>query len=625
MLRLSKKRKRFLGGILIAAAIGAVFCLSSFFNLFYGLQLQSGDLFFKAAKLSPRASPDEHIVIVAIDDKSLSQLGLFESWPRSYHSQLIDTLAEAQSRVIVFDVLFSEPSPYDEQLTQSITSAGNVVLPFVRTFTVSRSSVTGETITFGNDIRPLTAFEESALTVGHANMLPDEDGVVRRLPVIIPGNEYAEPSLSLAAVAKYLRRPEVIESESSNDLLPFAGRSISLDSTSSMPINYLDETSAGLNFPTVSYADVLNGNIVPDVFQDKIVVIGATATGMGDTFWTPMGQIMSGVEIHASAMHTILNGSFLRPSPWQINIISLLIIAVLTGLVVLRLRVAWAILSTASLCIAYFLTAFYSFDNGIVMDMLYPPVTIAGIFVGLNVYNATCARSEKSEITRTFGRYVSPSVVDRILLASEEDELKLGGEEHEVTVAFADVRGFTGISEKIPSTELVRALNVYLTTVIEAVLNYGGMINKFGGDSVMAVWNTPLECQGHALLAVKAAISVQSAIRKLQDSDKSLPKMEFGIGINTGMVLAGNMGSTDRLEYSVIGDAVNCAARITSATPSGKVWIGADTLLKVKQQVVVMPLKPLKVKGKREPIPAYEVSDIPNWHPDAADKAGNKS
>jgi len=625
IVRLSKKRKRFLGGMLIAAAIGAVFCFATHFSLFYGMQLQTGDLLFKASGLGAKASLDEHIVIVTIDDKSLSQLGLFNSWPRSYHAQVIDNLAEAQSRVIVFDILFSEPSSADEQFAQSIENAGNVILPFTRTFTASKSSVTGETVTLGNDIRPLPALQESALAIGHANMLPDEDGVVRKLPLIITDNGYAEPALSLAAVAKYLRLPKLIEYDAKNEVLSFAGRSIPLDSHNSMLINYLDETSAGLNFTTISFVDVLSGNTAPDIFQDKIVVIGATAAGMGDTFWIPVGQIMSGVEIHASAMHTILHSNFLRPASRLATMASIFILALLTGLAVLRLRVFWAILSTILLCIAYFLATFFSFDNGVVLNMLLPPIAIAGTFAGLNIYNATCARSEKNEVTTIFGRYVSPSVADKILTASEEGDLKLDGEEREVTVAFADVRGFTGISEKITSIELVRALNIYLAAIIEAVLKYGGMVNKFGGDSVMAVWNTPLECQDHALLAVKAAISAQNAFSKLPGSDKNLSKMEFGIGINTGKVLAGNMGSRDRMEYSVIGDAVNCAARITSATPSGKVWIGADTLLKIERQVLAVPLKPLKVKGKRQPITAYEVSHILNWHPDDSDKVCDRS
>jgi adenylate cyclase len=201
-------------------------------------------------------------------------------------------------------------------------------------------------------------------------------------------------------------------------------------------------------------------------------------------------------------------------------------------------------------------------------------------------------------------------VVDKIMATVREGELELGGREYEVTVAFADVRGFTSIAENIPPEELVTILNVYLSAVIEAVLNYGGIINKFGGDSVMAIWNAPVECEGHALLAVKAAVSAQSAISELKEKGKTIAKMEFGIGINTGKAVAGIMGSEDRLEYSVVGDTVNTAARLAGSAPGGKVWIGNGTFAEVEGQILAKPLKPLVVRGKREPIQAYEVLDI---------------
>jgi class 3 adenylate cyclase len=212
-------------------------------------------------------------------------------------------------------------------------------------------------------------------------------------------------------------------------------------------------------------------------------------------------------------------------------------------------------------------------------------------------------------MARTFGRYISPPVVDKILTALENDELKLGGQQQEATVAFADVRGFTGISENMQPEELVRVLNIYLSTVIQAVLNHGGMVNKFGGDSVMAIWNAPTLCEEHALSATKAAIDIQRAVKELQEREAELPKMDFGIGINTGKVVAGNMGSEDRLEYSVVGDAVNIAARITSLAEAGKVWISSGTYELVKDYIVAKPLEPFVVKGKREPIVAYEVTD----------------
>ncbi len=203
--------------------------------------------------------------------------------------------------------------------------------------------------------------------------------------------------------------------------------------------------------------------------------------------------------------------------------------------------------------------------------------------------------------------------MDKILAAAGKGELKLGGEEHEVTVAFADVRNFTSISEEIQPEELVRALNTYLSIIINAVLKYDGVINKFGGDSIMAVWNVPIESEGHALLAIKAAVYAQRAIKEMQEKETTLPKMEFGIGMNTGQAVAGSMGSEDRLEYSVIGDAVNTAARLAGATPGGKVWIGINTFSEAKDYIMAKPLDALVVKGKREPVEAYEVVGIQNW------------
>jgi len=602
------KKKRFIIGLFVAIVIGAAFCLAFHFNLLYSMQLQSSDFLFKAAGLERGTAPEEKIVIVSIDDKSLEQLGRFSLWPRSHYAELIDAITEAKARVIVLDILFSEPAPGDEQLTASISNAGNVILPLIDTSTVNDSAAKT-----GSFLRPLPVFAARAVALGHANVFPDADGVVRRLPILSRNATNSEPSLALAAVTKYLRLPGLTEPPTGDGVLPFAGRLIPINANNEMLINYIggqQEAGGIANFQTVSFVDVLQGEIAPASFADKIVVVGATATGLGDTFWTPMGRMMNGIEVHASAIHTILSGDFLKPAPSAVTIASILILALLCGLAMLRLRVAWATLATVLLCLAYFLIAFSFFDQGIVLNMLYPPLALLGTFVGVNLYNVVSEQSEKREITKTFGRYISPPVVDKILAAVAEDKLKLGGEEHEITVAFADVRGFTGISEKMPPEELVRVLNTYLSIVIQAVLKNDGIINKFGGDSIMAIWNVPTACERHALLATKAAIDAQRAIKQLEASETNLPKMDFGIGINTGKAVAGNMGSEDRLEYSVIGDAVNIAARLASATLGGKVWIGANTFEQVKDYVTAKPLEALTVKGKREPIKAYEIIDF---------------
>lgn len=610
MVWLLKRRRRFFAGILIATTIGMAFCLIAHFGLLHGIQLQSSDSLFKATNLNPGADPAKDIIIVAIDDKSLNQLGRFSSWTRSYHAQLIDVLAEAEARVIVFDVLFSEPAPDDEELAASIRNTGNVIFPFVYTILPHKSTAIGQTIALDSIIRPLGTFEESALAVGHANMIPDEDGIMRRLPLVVPNNGHYEPSLALTAIAKYLRRSQAIESPIKDNSLPFAGRTISLDDSGNMLINYTDDSAAPLNFETVSYVDVLRDNISSVSFQDKIVVIGVTATGLGDTFWTPMGRMMNGVELHAAAMQTILSGNFLRPASSIVDIFSILVLVILCGLAVLRFRVLWATLSAIFLCIIYFLTAFFLFDNGIMLNMLHPPASVVGTFACMNIYNVIYERSEKMEITKTFGRYISPPLVDKILTALRGDELELGGEAHEITVLFVDARHFTSISENIRSEAVVNTLNSYLNIIIETVLKYGGMISNFGGDSIMAIWNTPIKSGEHALLATRAAVDVQLAIGNLQDEKETLLVMEFGIGVNTGEAVAGNMGSRDHLAYSVIGDAVNVASRLASTTPGGSVWIGADTYAKVKDYVTVKQLDSLSVKGRHEPVQAYEVLDI---------------
>jgi adenylate cyclase len=424
----------------------------------------------------------------------------------------------------------------------------------------------------------------------------------------INGNN--EPALSLAVVAKYLRRPQVIDSPIENNHLLLAGRSIPLDDANSMLINYVagsSGTGATANFQTISYVDVMRGQVDPNIFTDKIVIVGATAVGMGDNFWTPMGRMVNGVDVHANAINTILTGDFLRPAPSIITFVLIVALALICGLLVLRLRVLWAMLSVIFIGIAYLVVAFLSFDKGTMLNMVYPPMAIVVSFVGVNLYNMTSERAERSTITKTFGRYMSKPVVDKILTALEKNELELGGEQCEVTVAFADIRGFTSMSENTPTAELVRLLNIYLSTVIEAVLKYDGMVNKFGGDSVMAVWNAPTQCKEHALMATKAAIDAQRAIMALHQEDASLPKIDFSIGINTGKAMAGNLGSKDRLEYSVIGDAVNVAARLTGIAEAGKVWIGSDTYELVKNYIEAKPLEPFTVKGKREPIKAYEV------------------
>lgn len=605
------RRKRLIMGLVTALCIGVVLCIAFTVDLFHGWELRGTDLLFRVSDFTQDVQSKEKVILVAIDDQSLEQLGLFSSWPRSYHAQMIKMLSDAKAKVIVFDLLFSETAATDEELAASIRNAGNVVLPLTGT-RIKQSFRGGGSIEYEDILRPTKALEESALALGHANVLPDEDGVVRRLPVLIRTAVKDEVALSLVAATKYRQSPQVGVPTSKDKQLSFEGRLIPVDDLNCMTINYKDSLSKGDSSAgtyTVSYVDVLKGKIESTLFKDSLVIVGVTAIGMGDKFWTPLGGMVSGVEVHTNAIRTIISGNFLMPVPSVVTILLILLVSLLCGLAVLRLRVLWAVLSAIFLIILNFILALSLFDKNIMPSVVYPPSAVLCTFVGVTLYRVNSEQSEKREIIKVFGRYVQPQVVRRILAALDKGELNLGGELHEVTVLFADVRGFTSLAEVMPPEELVRALNSYFSVVIKAVLKYDGMINKFGGDSIMAVWNVPTEYEDHALRATKAAIDAQRAISELQQKSVALPQMNFGIGITTGKAVAGNMGSEDRLEYSVIGDTVNLAWRLTSLTPAGKVWINSGAFELVRDCVVVKQIEPLTVKGKSRPIVAYEVID----------------
>jgi adenylate cyclase len=598
-IRITKKRRSFLTGLLIAITISLLCCLISNLQLFHTFNQQSIDLLYRGQSSNYSKETVKKIVIVAIDDESLDELGRFSSWPRTMHAELVNTLNTNGARIIVFDILFSEASPDDKELSAAIKQAGNVILPYAG---VKESKQSGEE----NTIRPLKIFEESSLATGHAYMIPDDDGVVRNLPLLIMQGDQYEASLALTTVTKYLRRPQAFDSRPDEKHVIMAGREIPLQDYG-MLINYTDNPSSR-GFEIVSYASVLRGDVSPDIFKDKIVIIGVTALGFGDTYWTPMGQALSGVEIHAQAIYTILSGRFIKPASSAITYVSILLLALVCGLASLRFRVVWSALSAVFLCAIYFLSAFYFFGQGLLLNIFYPPLSLISVFLGVNLYNVTLERIEKGEIAKTFGRYVSPSVATKIINTINEGSLKLGGEEYPVTVLFADARNFTGFCEKTGPQVLVSTLNRYFSVIIEAILQSDGMVNKFGGDSVMAVWNTPIDCPEHSLSAIRAAVKAQKEISTLQSNTPHLPKMEFGIGVNSGTAIVGNMGSLDRLEYSLIGDTVNIAARLAAVAPGGKIWIGAETFEHVKHQFEVIPQGSLALKGKREPILAFEVS-----------------
>jgi adenylate cyclase len=232
------------------------------------------------------------------------------------------------------------------------------------------------------------------------------------------------------------------------------------------------------------------------------------------------------------------------------------------------------------------------------------------VYVSNIIYIVVTEQADKRFVKELFGRYISPQIAKEIVSRADTGDLLLGGEQREVSVFFADIRGFTTISEQLSPEAVMQMLNTYLSVVADAVVQHDGIVNKFVGDNIMAVWNAPQSQPEHALLAVKAAWEAQQKLAELRQRDNRPLPVQFGIGVNTGPAVAGNVGSAGRSEYTVIGDSINTASRICSSTPGNEVWIGPETYNQTKDYIETEKLEPQSVKGKAAPITLYRVTAL---------------
>jgi adenylate cyclase len=598
----TRKQRRQRKHILIALGVGAILVLLVYFvQPFATINRWFTDQLF----LNTKPSPD--IVIVAVDDKSLQEYGGWP-WPdRSLHASAVNNLKAAGAAAIGFDVLFADEYQNATAFAEAIKNAGNVVLAGIG----DNPQITEQPLVVYKDFSlPAPVFAEAAAGIAHANVVPEGGSVVRKIPLVVSdqsGKSY--PALVVSMYKVYLEQhvqPGLNIHEDytiHNGSIRIFNLEIPVDGKSQMRVNFVGGPNT---FKRLSYADVIQGNFNPADIKDKLVLVGMTASGWTDFWVTPVStEKMFGVEIHANALDTILKGSFLQETSKLIAALTVLFMVVVMGFVLSLTRLRWGTVLAVVLFVGYGLGVFFAFDSGYILNIFYPLISLPIMYVTTVISRVFAAQADQSEITQLFGRYVSPQVASEILSLADADRLRLGGSRRDVTVMFADMRGFTALSEKLSPEEIVATLNKYLSLIIERVLANEGMINKFAGDNVMAVWNAPQNQPGHALLAVKAALEGQQAIIDNMPQDDSLPKVQFGIGINTGPAVAGNVGSEGRTEYTIIGDTVNLASRLCSNAPGGQIWIGPNIYEQVKGAVEVEALEPQHFKGKAEPVPVY--------------------
>jgi adenylate cyclase len=583
----------YLGGLgagLMVAVLAAV-------GLLEGLEHGSLSRFFEIR--GPR-QPTAPIVIVSIDESSVIELNQQWPFPRAMHGQLIRRLAEDKPLAIGVDLIFDVPSARgpadDEALGAAVARAGNVILGAAPQMDV-QAFYTRE-----DPNMPLPVIRRGAAGVAPVNLVADADSHVRRAPVRVRLGEEAvlgfDAQLHRLAVGAGLGAAPL---PAANEIL----------------INF---NGPPRTFPWVPYYRIVSGEVPPDFFRGKIVLIGPTSEVMHDVFPTAFarGGDMPGVEIHANVLETYVRGNSIREVPRAVSTALTIVAALLGAALVVRLHAARALAAAALLWVILTVFAYLGF--------LYADVWMRGMAGTLALvlgYGATVVENfvREQREKRRLSQFFSPEVLREVV--RHRDEASLGSARRLVTVLFSDLRGFTSLSEKLEPEQVAEMLREYLTEMTEIVFKHGGTVDKYIGDCVMALWNVPFEDPQHAANAVRTGLEFQE--RTLEVSTRWRARLGVdlrnGVGINTGEAVVGTMGSRQRLEYTAIGDTINLGSRLESITKDYGVAIIISEFTRryLGDEFLTRELGDVTVKGKTQPVKIYAVlpADI-RKHPRAA-------
>lgn len=550
------------------------------------------------------------IRIIKIDDRTMNELGDYTTWDRSIHAQLVDTLNASEDikpAVIGFDVLFSSDNnnEADRYFAEVCAESGNVVTGFSYIF--SKDIVTDEN---GNlYINELYAEDKvmpykdlmNATEQGFVNAILDEKDSIIRTGFLYFDEENGTRTKALSA-AMYEKYMATIGEE---------------------PVYPTDDSVFGFrytgdpqDYENISMIDVLNGTVPPEAFDDCIVFVGAYAAGMMDSYFVPIdrGDQMYGVEIHANILQAIMEGKTLNAIPrWADGIIAavivVLLMAVCEKLSVIKTIAVCGVAVIAKLGAGLLLfNAGYSWNNLVAVLMA---VLVAVYYTALHYYRA---RAAKASIEKAFSKYVAPQVVSEIAKTGTY-ELKLGGENRNVAVLFVDIRGFTPLSESLEPEQVVDILNSYLELTTSCIFRHGGTLDKFIGDATMAVFNAPFDTEDYVYKAVLAAWDIVQGGNKIEEQfvERYGKHVGFGVGVNCGPAVVGNIGCDFRMDYTAIGDTVNTAARLEANAPRGTVYISNTVYEQVKDRITVEEVGEIPLKGKSKGVFVYSITGINDY------------
>jgi len=633
------------------------------------IELKTIDARFKSRKM---IEPRSDVVLAVIDEKSIAREGKW-MWPRSKMADLVTKLSNAGAKVIAFDIGFLEPddkrivkiinniqgslhnlnsedkklienikaqSDNDKLLADSIkNSSAKIVLGYFfqlgkktsahieekdikihkKNIINSRyqferyTSKEAKNVTLVEPVYPQSNIKEisdAADLAGYFNMHPDNDGVVRWLPAVLKFRESLYAPLSLVSVSAFLNSPlSITIDEYGVQGIQTGNLLIPTDESGRILINYRGEEKS---FPHISITNILSGNVPVNMLKDKIVLIGATAVGIYDLRVTPFGSIFPGIEIHANLIDSILSEDFLLQPKWSaiFDVLAIFFAGLLLGIVLPRVEVIPGLIAGSSIFLGYILFCQYLFSShGLVLNLVYPVTVIFFIYVTITAYRYFIETRQKRFIKNAFSTYLAPAVVKQLIDSPEG--LNLGGEEREITAFFSDVQGFTSISEALTPHELVELLNEFLTEMTDIILKHEGTVDKFEGDAIIAFFGAPNVLQNHAERTCSACIKMQKRLTELRENwkENEKPELKMRIGLCTGSAVVGNMGSENRMDYTMMGDTVNTAARLEGINKIYDIYtlISESTCISAGSSIATREIDTINVVGKKEPVTIFQL------------------
>lgn len=627
------------------------------------MELKSLDYRFR---IKGEEIPCEEVVIVAVDEKSVKELGRWP-WSRDVIAAGIEKLLKMGASVVGLDIIFSEKEEFrqrdkvieflygieDEKLREELIDVVRRINPDRKLIETFRKF--GDKIVTGyfmfmkkeemGEVNPLwtdTYIKNSEIKViinstpsipphipqaiavenniediekashhfGFFNAVADKDGIYRKAPLLLSVNGHIYPSLPLEMLKTYTNSEIILMADQGFVTKIKVGTySIYPDESANLPLTFLGK---GKTFPHYSFSDILKGRVPEEKIKGKMVLIGATAIGIYDMRPTPLDERFPGVEIHATVIDNIIKNRPLKRYDWMwvFEMLGIWTMFFIIGLTFLKTGPFFAIGTSLGIIFLFNAIAFYLFfKKGVWVILLYPNISLVGLTLIMSFYKYLSEERMKRMVKNAFSKYLSDKLVE--IIVKNPEKLKLGGEKREITVLFSDIRGFTSISERLSPEEIATLLHEYLTPMTEVILEHDGLLDKYIGDAIMALFGTPVWMESHAVKACEASICMMKKLEELNEiwkRNKNLT-LKIGIGINTGECIVGNMGSSMLFDYTAIGDTVNLASRLEGTTKFYGVGIVASeyTVERTDDLFLFRELDLVKVKGKEKPVKIYEL------------------